>query len=120
MRRTHELSLFRRSASAGRTKAGRQVKDLGEPLATRVPCNFQAGEGRLRTEHEGRRVELAGRLFVHPTVWPAGVQPERNDVVVVTSGPADPDRYRVHDVRPLGGGAWDDELALTHALEPIR
>lgn len=119
MKKEHTLSLYRNSPSVGRTPAGRPIKDLGEPLAIDVPCQFQAGDGRLMQEVGGKQVQIAGLLFVHPRDWPPGTGPRRNDLVDITTGPADPTRYRVHDVRPLGGGRWDDELVLAYAMEPL-
>lgn len=96
----------------------RPTRAWGDPLATSVSCLFQPGDGRLKVEMEGKKVEVAGLVLVAPSAWPDGVAPARNDRVVITSGPAATTDFRVHGINLMGGAPWDDELVVVHDLEP--
>ncbi|HSV91723.1 MAG TPA: hypothetical protein VLH81_01555 [Desulfobacterales bacterium] len=118
MERTHEVSLYRRGGSTGRTAAGRPKQSWAQ-LAASVPVNFQPVTGRLVPGGDGQQVKIDAMLFAHPDDYPTGVTPQAGDGVVVTSGPASRSTYLVHAFEPQGGGPWDDEFQLVAIEESV-
>ena len=113
MERTHEFTLRRRSGTASKDARGK-VKKPWADLATVVSGIFQVVTGKVVQDAAGRDVQVRGLLFFHPSALPAGVEAKADDVVVITSGRAPADQYRVAQANLVGErtGRWDDELVL--------
>ena len=122
LRDTHVVNIYRRDGAAPAEES--QFDPPAEPgkgwalLAEGVRGAYVPTSGSVRLAGDGKEVKIAGTLFLHPARLPGGVALRPDDGVAVVDGRVvAPGRFLIAEVRPIGGGAFDDEMDLESTAE---